>query len=168
MSDNQHVPAFGQDVSFIRDNHLFRLRAAAIILHDNHVLMARNQLASYYYSIGGAVHLGESVEDALRREVQEETGLALPVKRLVAVHQNFFQDDELGKHNWHEVAFYYLMDYQGQPINSAGSLSMLDSPETLHWLPLDRFEEYHAYPLFFADLPQMLNQTAPAMIVSQE
>ncbi len=162
------IPAFGEDVSFIRDNHLFRLRAAAVILWDNHVLMAHNDLASYYYSIGGAVHLGESLEDALIREVAEETGLRLPVKRLLAVHQNFFQDRELGRHHWHELSFYYLMDYQGQPLQAVGSLSMLNSPETLHWLPLDDFENYPAYPLFFKDLPALLTQDAPAHIITRE
>jgi len=35
---------------------------------------------------GGSVEIGESVRDAVRREVQEETGLLVSVRRLVGVY----------------------------------------------------------------------------------
>ena len=35
---------------------------------------------------GGSVEIGESVRDAVRREVQEETGLHVSVRRLVGVY----------------------------------------------------------------------------------
>ena len=41
------------------------------------VLFAGNELEDYYYSIGGGVHMGETAEDAVKREVFEETGVAM-------------------------------------------------------------------------------------------
>jgi ADP-ribose pyrophosphatase YjhB (NUDIX family) len=35
---------------------------------------------------GGSVEIGESVRDAVRREVQEETGLTVSMRRLVGVY----------------------------------------------------------------------------------
>ena len=39
------------------------------------VLFAGNELEDYYYSIGSGVHMGETAEDAVKREVFEETGV---------------------------------------------------------------------------------------------
>lgn len=40
---------------FTQSNQHFRYRAAAIILHDGAVLMAKNNHDDYYYSVGGTV-----------------------------------------------------------------------------------------------------------------
>ena len=53
------------DCGFENGDGWFRYRAAAIIIEDGCVLFAKNELDSYYYSIGGGVHLGEKAEDAL-------------------------------------------------------------------------------------------------------
>lgn len=52
---------------FIRENQWFRYRAAAIIVEDGCVLFAGNEKENYFYSIGGAVHVGETAENAVRR-----------------------------------------------------------------------------------------------------
>ena len=60
---------------FTTDNKWFRYRAAAIIVEDGCVLFAGNEKDDYFYSIGGGVHMGETAEDAVVREVFEETGV---------------------------------------------------------------------------------------------
>lgn len=159
---------FGQDVCFVRGACLFRLRAAAIIIKDGCVLMVKNGRTPYYYSVGGAIRLGETAQEAVRREVLEECGLDLCILRLAAIHQNFFLDSEPDGHRWHELALYYLMDYQGGQLSSARSLSMLGSPETLHWIPLDTYSQHEAYPAFFADLKNILLSPVPVQIVTKE
>jgi len=47
------------DCGFTNGDRWFRYRAAAIIIEDGEVLFAKNELESYYYSVGGGVHLGE-------------------------------------------------------------------------------------------------------------
>ena len=59
------------DAGFTKDNKWFRYRAAAIIVEDGYVLFAGNERDDYLYSIGGGVHLGETAEDAVKREVLE-------------------------------------------------------------------------------------------------
>lgn len=63
------------DCGFTREGHWFRYRAAAVILRDGHVLMVRNARDPYYYSVGGAVRLQESAQQAVEREVREECGI---------------------------------------------------------------------------------------------
>lgn len=73
MSEHQSWTT-DQDCSFDKDGLWFRYRAGALIVHDGKVLMARNDVDPYYYSIGGGVHHAETAEDAVKREVFEETG----------------------------------------------------------------------------------------------
>ncbi len=40
-----------QDCGFTRENKWFRYRAAAIIIEEDCVLFARNEIDDYYYSI---------------------------------------------------------------------------------------------------------------------
>ena len=49
-----------QDCGFTRENKWFRYRAAAIIIEEDCVLFAGNEIDDYYYSIGGGVHVGET------------------------------------------------------------------------------------------------------------
>ena len=58
-----------RDCGFRKGDMWFRYRAAAIIVEDDCVLFAANEEVDYYYSIGGGVHLGESSEEAVKREV---------------------------------------------------------------------------------------------------
>ena len=65
-----------KDCCFIRGGFWFRYRVGAIIIEDGCVLMAKNDVDDYYYSIGGVVHMGETSKQAVLREVREETGIS--------------------------------------------------------------------------------------------
>ena len=93
---------------FIKDNKWFRYRAAAIIIEDDCVLFAGNELDDYFYSIGGAVHMGETAEDAVIREVYEETGICYEIDHLAVIHENFFykSNGSLAGLDCHEICLY--------------------------------------------------------------
>lgn len=79
-----------KDCGFQSKNKRFRYRAAAIIIENGCVLFAGNEIDDYYYSIGGGVHIGETAEEAVQREVFEETGIHYEIERLAIIHENFF------------------------------------------------------------------------------
>ena len=54
-----------KDCGFQSKNKRFRYRAAAIIVENDCVLFAGNEINDYYYSIGGGVHIGETAEEAI-------------------------------------------------------------------------------------------------------
>ena len=57
---------------------------AIIIINDRVLVMHRNKYGSEYYTlVGGRVNDNETLEDALVREVKEETGLDVASWRLV-------------------------------------------------------------------------------------
>ena len=143
------------DCGFTKDNKWFRYRAAAIIVEDGFVLFAGNETEDYYYSIGGAVHIGETAEDAVKREVFEETGVEYEVDHLAVIHENFFHDNKgsLKGMDCHEIALYYLMKPRGTKKLNSNSY-VLGVKENMYWLPIEKLEEYKAFPTFMKDYLQ--------------
>ena len=69
---------------------LINLRVGAILLRDGRFLMASNRRDPYLYTVGGRIQFGETAEQAVVREVEEETGWKLKVDRLGFGHENYF------------------------------------------------------------------------------
>jgi ADP-ribose pyrophosphatase YjhB (NUDIX family) len=66
-----------------------RIRVSAILRREDRVLLCRHEKAgrAYWLLPGGGVNLGESLAEALQRELREEVGIAedLPLEGPVAV-----------------------------------------------------------------------------------
>ena len=156
------------DCGFTKRNKWFRYRAAAIIIEHGHVLFAGNERESYYYSIGGGVHIGESAEEAVKREVLEETGVEYEVERLAFIHENFFDGDgTLEGRECHEIALYFLMKPRGtQELNSNSYTQGVK--ENMYWLPIDKLNEYRAYPTFFREKLKDLKNEIQHIITYQD
>lgn len=143
-----------KNCGFEQDNFLFRYRAAAIIIENDCVMMAHNDIDDYYYSVGGGVHLGETSEEAVIREVKEETGVSYEVERLAFVNESLFYGHGTadGK-ECHIIEFYYLMKPKNSRIVQDGSSNGMTAGTTeyIHWLPIRELKNYKIFPEFFRE-----------------
>ncbi len=86
---------------------------AVVITAEGRVVLvrrARAPLAGHWSLPGGAVEVGETLEQAVVREVREETGLDVDVGPVVEVLDRIFRDDD-GRVRHH----YVLVDYLCRP-----------------------------------------------------
>lgn len=141
-----------KDCGFSTDKEWFRYRAAAIIIENDCVLVASNDVSQYYYSVGGGVHIGEKAEDAVIREVLEETGVKYNIDRLAVIHENFFLGNGSTEGKMcHEIALYFLMKPNGNQMLNSNSYCM-EGKEYMNWIPVRKLKNYVVYPTFLQDI----------------
>jgi ADP-ribose pyrophosphatase YjhB (NUDIX family) len=115
--------------------------AAVIFKSEEVLLVLRGQEPSKgVWSLpGGLVELGEGLEQALKREVQEETGLSVEILGVTAVLERIYQDRE-GGIPYHYVLIDFACEHLGgEPTPGSdstatkfvplGELEQLDLPE---------------------------------------
>ena len=70
-------------------NTVFHVRVAAVAIHEGRVLLHRTAGDTLWSLPGGRVLVGERIEDAVRREMREETGMKVEPGEVLWVEENF-------------------------------------------------------------------------------
>ena len=91
-------------ITFGTENGRFTYRGAGIAIASRHVLVHRSVDDDFWALPGGRVEMMEPAHEALRREMLEETGLSVSVRRLIWIVENFFQHQGTA---FHEVGLYF-------------------------------------------------------------
>lgn len=120
------------------------------MISDGKILAMHDDRSPYYYLPGGRVSLGETVENAVIREVQEELGVTPKIIRPLWLNQAFFTED-VDNLRYHEICIYFLMDIGNTDLLSRGKIFTSNEGQRSHtfeWLEFDRLKNEYFYPLF--------------------
>ena len=107
MEEIECISVYGYKKLISKDRLVFRPSVYAVIIHDGKTLLVHTRSSGKYYLPGGGINLGERVEEAVQREVAEETGVEIEVERFVHFHEDFFYYDPLDE-AYHSFLFYYI------------------------------------------------------------
>ena len=102
----------GNYIQWIREQvghePIFLNFAAAFILNERgEVLLQKRSDMQAWGLPGGALELGESAEEAMLREVFEETGLRVNVEAFLGAYTRYFQEYPNGDHA-QSIAFFFV------------------------------------------------------------
>lgn len=148
----------------------FNLVVRALVFQEGHLLVSRWQ-DGYCFPVGGRIEPGETLEQAVLREVCEETGVEGRIRCLAYFNENFFVEPT--GNPVHELGWYFWVE-TARSIGSPGECwSHPDSPNLLlEYIPLDGLEDSGLMPPF---LRQVLREdftcgfeSAPRHILSHE
>ncbi len=110
----------------------------AVVISEGRILLEKrkNEPGRGKWSIpGGVVDLGESPEQAVIREVKEETLLEVDAPRLIDVVSDASLD-EAGKVKYHFVIIDYLVAFKG------GKPQAASDADALVWVPFSEVEAF--------------------------
>ena len=110
----------------------------AIILKRDSVLLVergKSPLEGYWSLPGGVLETGERLEEGIRREVLEETGLAVKPLRVITIFERIMPD-ALGRIEYHYVLIDYLCRVTG------GTLKAADDVSRAEWVARRRLAGY--------------------------
>lgn len=146
------------------ENHTIRITAKALIIHDGKVLLNHGHWyhGDAYDLPGGGQHKFETMEEALVREVLEETGYTVRPIRLIAVKEEIFTDPYV-REKWteysHRLNHVFLAEMIDVPRKEVTEVDR--GTEEFLWLPFEKLTEIKGqlFPRGLVDaLPKILNE----------
>ena len=97
---------YGGEKEISKDKFIFRPSVYASIVKDEKILMLRCRSNGKFWLPGGGVELCERLDEALKREVREETGLEVEIEHFITFRENFFYYDPSDE-AFHAFLFFY-------------------------------------------------------------
>jgi 8-oxo-dGTP diphosphatase len=121
-----------------------RVGVGAVVFRDDCVLLVRRGAPPSLgkWSIpGGLVEIGEQLQEAAAREVEEESGIEIRVGELCGVIDRVIRDEPAGNGGTGRVRFHYvIVDYVAEAIG--GTLRAGGDAADARWVRLAELPQY--------------------------
>jgi len=124
---------------------------SALIVDGDKILLIRRGSApaiGKWAAPGGAVELGETAEQAVKREVFEETGLEIEVGKIAGLSDIIVTDEDNGRIRYH----YFLVSFFATAVG--GQLTASSDAVEARWVPLSEVRGYDVTKTLIARLEE--------------
>lgn len=116
---------------------MIRINARALIIKDNNILLVKNIKKGFYFLPGGGLEFGETLQDAIKREFQEEADFKnLEVKSIVGIFENIFID---------EIKYHTIENLVEVDVFDTNIVSVEDHI-SFEWVPVENITQIKYYP----------------------
>jgi 8-oxo-dGTP diphosphatase len=137
--------------------------AKAVIVHDDSILLIRYEdssdmgLGTWYSLPGGRQRFGETLEETLLRECEEELGAKVSVGRLLFVREYIHARHELAGtgRDQHKIELMFLCSLESELRDALESDS---DQESVEWVELGQLSEIKIFPTSLHQLPELLKR----------
>ena len=134
------------DITIDVEDYKLNVRAAGVIIHNNKLLVHKNNREGHYALMGGRMAIGESSEETVKREFKEETGKDVEITGYIGTVENFFQIDSK---KYYEIMFIYKLEFIDEEDKKIEeTIKNIEGKDYLEykWLPLDNLEQQPLRP----------------------
>jgi len=84
---------YGNKIQVAKNKFKIRVSAYAVIIHEGKLLLVNTRTSRKWFFPGGGVEIGETLEETVKREVKEETGIEVEVEQFLSFKETFFYYD---------------------------------------------------------------------------
>lgn len=118
---------------------VFRPAAYALVYDAPKLLLVNTKSTGKWFFPGGAIEKGEKTEEALRREVQEETGIIVDTLEFFTFKESFFYYEPHDQ-GYHSFNLFYIAKPQStkpQPIENDPT----DEADRYEWVDINSLKQ---------------------------
>lgn len=133
----------------------FRPSVYGVLLHGEKVLL--HGYDDGYDFPGGGVNLGESLKDALDREIMEETGLSVDIGKLLHVEEDFFIHPATEQPHQTFLFFFACSNPRGELTTAHFDEHEKTVARLAEWIPIEQVPDLKHYnPLSHDSIVRLL------------
>ncbi len=141
-------------IDFSQDGTRFIYRVSAVCVQHGRLLICRPPELDFWYLPGGRVHHGETMDEALERELIEEVGSPPAASELIWLVENLFSYES---QQFHEISPFFQVSL---PANAEVmfwddvTTRIETGDETIlewRWVPIDELHTLDLRPPFLKD-----------------
>lgn len=158
------------DLSIALDNNSkLNYRICAILIHNHKILLQGDDTCDFWVLPGGRCKFGETSDQAIKRELKEELGIAFENLSFIHSLENLFVFNDI---TYHEISFFYKEILIDIPVvikqNDIFKLPVTDNPQIkFKWVKIDEIGNENIYPIFLRDKENILTSIQRHFVINE-